>query len=188
MDEHFLLHSPLSPTECESRLRQALAQSRYRGPERPPGLRHISWSASYDGGFYVCWSLDLLGALPRLALKLSADGSGTRLDCRYHLSGFRWFFRIFEVALVAMFTYYSWLLISGEQVGLRSGGTGSPWLLWLITFVGVALMPLNRLLLRRRRPGVMAAERAFVEWAVQRREPSTLTGGSIRLDDGPVEL
>ncbi|MBK7779813.1 MAG: hypothetical protein IPJ58_03300 [Ardenticatenia bacterium] len=188
MDEQFLLHSPLSPTECESRLRQALKQFRYRGPERPPELRHVTGSATDPGGFDLMWAGDRYGELPRLALTLAADGSGTRLDCRYHLSGFRWFFRIFEVALVAMFTYYSWLLISGEQVGLRSGGTGSPWLLWLITFVGVALMPLNRLLLRRRRPGVMAAERAFVEWAVQRREPSTLTGGSIRLDDGPVEL
>lgn len=188
MDEQFLLHSPFSPTECESRLRRALAYSHHRVPERPPELRNITGSASDDGGVYVSWALDRLGALPRLALKLSADGSGTRLDCRYYLSRFRWMFWMMAVVMIAVFVHYSWLLISGQQVGLRTGGSGSPWGLWLISLAGLALVPINWLLLRRRRPGVMAAERAFVEWAVLRWEPSTLTGGSIRLDDGPVEL
>lgn len=184
MDDPFFHQSTLPPAECQRRLRQALSPVSYRGPKRPPELRHVTGSSTDDGGFDLMWTGDRFAQLPRLAVTLSEDGSGTRLDCCYYLSGFNWLFWVIAAVMIALFAHTSWLLVTGQQIGLRTGGTGSPLWLWLVDLAGVSLIPLNQWLMRRRLRGVMDVERAFVEWAVPRQESPPLAGGSIDLEAG----
>lgn len=188
MDEPFFLHAVHPPAECQRRLRQALAPVSHRGPKRPPELRHVTGSSTDHGGFDLMWAGDRFAQLPHLAVTLSEDGSGTGLECHYHLSRFRWLFWVMETIMILLFAHTSWLLVTGQQIGLRTGGTGSPLSLWLVNLAGVGLIPLNRLLMRRRRPGVMDAERALVEWAVLRQEAPPLSAGWIDLEHGTGQL